>query len=135
MTKVRLLTNTSCRLIFDLIGDLSSEFRTVACGDIWTTTYSLKKSSISMEYQVMNESNDLDFQIYVCVFGTARQGSWGSMLGFHCVLRIQGLCSCSANFQLALNTVWRVSARIQVFLLAGQVRQVRYSTHSFHRVF
>ena len=33
----------------------------LACGDIPTTTYSFKKSSISREYQVMNESNDVDF--------------------------------------------------------------------------
>ena len=33
----------------------------LARGDIPTTTYSLKKSSISREYQVMNKSNDVDF--------------------------------------------------------------------------
>ena len=33
----------------------------LACGDIPTITYSLKKSSISREYDVMNESNDVGF--------------------------------------------------------------------------
>ena len=31
------------------------------CGDLPTITYSLTKSSISREYYVMNESNDVDF--------------------------------------------------------------------------
>ena len=81
----------------------------LACGDISTTTYSLKISSISREYQVMNESNGVDFLLRVksmsVFWGQPDRGLGGFMLGFHCVFRFPGLCSFSANFQLALNTV------------------------------
>ena len=109
------VTITSCRLIFDLIGDLSSEFRT---GLWWYPDDNLQfkekfnKQGIPSHEWIQRCRFSSETQIYVCVLGTARQGSWGSMLGFHCVFRFPGLCSCSANFQLALNTVRGVSARI-----------------------
>ena len=96
------VTNPSCRLIFDLIGDLSSEFRT----GLWrypddNLQYSLKKSSISRVYQVMNESNAVDFLLRLkslSVFG----GQPGRGLGVLCCALIVYLVS--QAFALFLQT-------------------------------
>ena len=40
------------------------------------------------------------------------------MLGFHCIFRFPDICSFSANFQLALNTVPHASARSLAFFVS-----------------
>ena len=86
------VTNTSCRLIFDLIG------------------------SISREYQVMNESNNVDFLLRLksmsVFWGQPDRGLGVLCWEFIVYLGFQAFALGSANFQLALNTVRSVSARI-----------------------
>ena len=63
------------------------------CGDLSMITYSLKKISISREYDVMNEFNDVDFLLglkSMPVFWG--RGSWGLKMGFHCIFWFSSLC-------------------------------------------
>ena len=73
------VTKTNCRLTFDLIGDLPSEFRN---GLWWYPDDNLqfKEKFNEWEYQVMNESNGVDFLLrlkFMAVFWG--QGLWGFM--------------------------------------------------------
>ena len=52
----------------------------LVCGDLPTITYSLKKSSISREYYVMNEFKNVDFLLGL----KSMSAFWGQgVLGFY----------------------------------------------------
>ena len=106
----------------------------LACGDsILAITYCLNKSSISREYYVMNQSNDVDFLLRLrSISAFWEQGVFGFDVGVSLYIYVTRPLLFAANF--ALNTVHRASARslFGLFLLACQViPECSSSQHSF----